>query len=73
MPASLSTLMEEGRRAVLRPLAQASTLPPGFYTSPEIFEAERERLARLLGVLAAPRKFRMPLTGSGSTSRANRS
>ncbi len=33
MPASLSTLMEEGRRAVLRPLAQASTLPPGFYLS----------------------------------------
>ncbi|MEQ9526886.1 MAG: SRPBCC family protein [Parvibaculaceae bacterium] len=46
MPASLSTLMEEGRRAVLRPLAQASTLPPGFYTSPEIFEAERERVFR---------------------------
>src|SRR5690606_19386072 len=46
MSLALADLMEEGRRAVLRPLAQASTLPPAFYTSPEIFEAERERVFR---------------------------
>lgn len=46
MSASLEKLMEEGRRAVLRPLPEASTLPPAFYTSPEIFEAERTRVFR---------------------------
>lgn len=44
MSTSLESLMQEGRAAVLRPLAQASTLPPAFYTSPEVFEAERERV-----------------------------
>lgn len=46
MSASLDKLMEEGRRAVLQPLPEASTLPPAFYTSPEIFEAERTRVFR---------------------------
>lgn len=46
MPASLDKLMEEGRRAVLRPLVEASTLPPAFYTSGDVFEAERTRVFR---------------------------
>jgi phenylpropionate dioxygenase-like ring-hydroxylating dioxygenase large terminal subunit len=46
MPASLQSLLEEGRRAVLRPLAEASTLPPAFYTSPELFEREQELVFR---------------------------
>ncbi|WP_421866435.1 aromatic ring-hydroxylating oxygenase subunit alpha [Parvibaculum sp.] len=46
MPASLEDLVEEARGAVLRPLTEASTLPPDFYTSPDIFEAECERVFR---------------------------
>ncbi|PKQ04830.1 MAG: hypothetical protein CVT72_11345 [Alphaproteobacteria bacterium HGW-Alphaproteobacteria-11] len=46
MKASFESLLHEGRAAVLRPLAEASTLPPGFYTSPEIFALECERVFR---------------------------
>lgn len=46
MTAALENLLEEGRRAVVRPLAEASTLPPAFYTSPEVFEREQEAIFR---------------------------
>lgn len=46
MPASLQNLLEEGRRAVMRPLAEASTLPPAFYTSPDVFAAEEAHVFR---------------------------
>jgi len=44
--ADIGRLMREGMAAVGLPLAEASTLPPAFYTSPEIFALERERVFR---------------------------
>ena len=43
---SLEELMEEGRHNVCQPLERASTLPPGFYVSPEIFEREESVFRR---------------------------
>ena len=46
MKTSLESLMQEGRAAVAPPLEKASTLPPAFYTAPEIFALESERVFR---------------------------
>jgi len=40
------TLLEAGAAAVAPPLDKASTLPPAFYTSPEIFDLEQARVFR---------------------------
>jgi len=42
----IADLMKEGEAAVRRPLGDARLLPSGFYTSPEIFEDEREKIFR---------------------------
>lgn len=46
MPVSLENLLEDASRAVMRPLPEASTLPPAFYTSPDVFEREQDRVFR---------------------------
>ena len=43
---NIEEALPAGRASVLKPLAEASTLPPEFYTSPEIFAAEMERVIR---------------------------
>ncbi|ABS63567.1 Rieske (2Fe-2S) domain protein [Parvibaculum lavamentivorans DS-1] len=42
----IAELLKEGAAAVGRPLADARLLPSRFYTSTEIFEAEKERIFR---------------------------
>ncbi|MEX1154201.1 aromatic ring-hydroxylating dioxygenase subunit alpha [Parvibaculum sp.] len=43
---AMAELLKAGEAAVERPLADAGLLPSGFYTSPEIFEAEKEKIFR---------------------------
>lgn len=46
MTPETDALLKAGQAAVAPPLEQASTLPPAFYTSPEIFALESERVFR---------------------------
>ena len=59
--------------AAMRPLSEASSMPAGFYTDPEVFRAEREYILLASWIfLAATISCRGPVITGRSTRLAGR-